>query len=74
MILVSKNDVSRFSKRTELLETAHHQRSSRDFNRVCIFCSAAGPAGVVDKRTGLDRSKNFAKAIAAKNPRHRRKA
>ena len=73
MILVSKNDVSRFSKRADLLETAHHQRSSRDFNRVCIF-SAAGPAGVVDKRTGLDRSKNFAKAVAAKNTRHRRKA
>jgi hypothetical protein len=74
MILVSKNDVSRFSKRTDLREAAHHQRSCRNFNRVCVLSSAAGPASVVDKRTGLDRSKNFAKAIAAKNRRHGRKA
>ncbi len=73
MIAISKNDVV-FLKRTGLLETAHHQRSSCNFNRVCIFCSAGGATAVIAKRTGLDRNKNFAKAIAAKNQRHRRTA
>ena len=47
MILVAKNDVSLFSKRTDLLETAHHQHSSREG---CVAPQQARQASLTSDR------------------------